>query len=98
MNFCRIADIRRKEVINNKNGSRLGFVDDVEIDTQNAKLISIIIFGRPKFFGLLGHEEDIIIRWENIELIGEDTILVSKCPLRYQSRRLFPSFHLKNKD
>ena len=49
---CRITDLRCKEVINGKDGCRLGCVDDVEIDTKNAKLVAIIIFGRPKCFGL----------------------------------------------
>lgn len=97
MSFCRITDMRHKEVINSKNGCRLGYADDVEIDTHSARLVSVIIFGRPKLFGLLGHEDDIVIRWENIELIGEDTILVKNCPPRYNKRKIFPSFLFRNK-
>ena len=78
---CRIAELRHKEVINQSDGMRLGFVDDVEIDTKNACLISIIIYGRPKLFGILGRHDDIVIPWGSICLIGEDTILV-KCPGR----------------
>ena len=40
---CSIADMRNKEVINLQDGTRLGFVGDVEIDTENAKLTTIII-------------------------------------------------------
>ena len=76
---CRIAELRHKEVINQSDGMRLGFVDDVEIDTKNACLISIIIYGRPKLFGILGRHDDLVIPWGSICLIGEDTILV-KCP------------------
>ena len=32
---CSIADMRNKEVINLQDGTRLGFVGDVEIDTEN---------------------------------------------------------------
>ncbi|MBQ2604604.1 MAG: YlmC/YmxH family sporulation protein [Acutalibacteraceae bacterium] len=78
---CRIAELRHKEVINQSDGMRLGFVDDVEIDTKNACLISVIIYGRPKLFGILGRHDDIVIPWGSICLIGEDTILV-KCPGR----------------
>ena len=95
MSCCRVADLRHKEVINSQNGCRLGGVDDVEIDTVTAKLVSVIIFGKPKFFGLFGRCDDLIIRWENIELIGEDTILVNGCPPPYRRRRkwnfLFPA-------
>ena len=78
---CRIVDMRHKEVINAKDGARLGFVDDVEVDTCTARLVSIVIYGRLKCFGVFGRCDDIVIRWENIELIGEDTILVNhRCP------------------
>lgn len=73
---CRIIDMRHKEVINVKDGTRLGTVCDVEIDTTNAKLISIVIYGRLRCFGLLGREDDIIIKWQDIQVIGDDTILV----------------------
>lgn len=70
-------DIRCKEIINIKSGCRLGFPDDIEFDSCTAKVCKLIIFGRAKFFGLFGREEDICIRWCDIEVIGEDTILVS---------------------
>lgn len=75
--ICKVLDLRHKEVINSKDGCRLGFVDDVEIDIQNATVLSLIIYGRLRCFGLLGRDEDITINWEYIKLIGEDTILVS---------------------
>ena len=59
---CRIVDIKNKEVINIKDGSRLGCINDLEIDMRCAKIVAIVIFGRPKCFGLFGREEDIIIR------------------------------------
>ncbi len=74
--LCRITDMHNKEVINVSDGTRLGCVDDVEVDTCSAQLVSIVIHGRPKCMGLMGHEEDIIIGWKDIEVIGEETILV----------------------
>lgn len=74
---CRIIDMRHKEVINIKDGMRIGSVCDVEIDTVNAKVVSIVIYGRLRFFGLFGREDDIVIRWEDIQVIGDDTILVT---------------------
>jgi len=73
---CRVVDLRFRDVINIKDGCRLGCVNDIEIDTCSARVLCIVIFGRPKCFGLLGREEDIIIPWDNIEVIGEDTVLV----------------------
>ncbi|MEF2920548.1 MAG: YlmC/YmxH family sporulation protein [Acutalibacteraceae bacterium] len=80
---CRVSDLRHKEIINAKDGCRLGFVDDVEINTKDATVLSLVVFGRLRCFGLFGKDEDIIIKWEYIELIGEDTILVNyTAPLR----------------
>lgn len=73
---CRIADMRHKEVINTKDGTRIGYVCDVEIDTVTARVLSLVIYGRLRFFGLLGREDDIIIKWQDIEVIGDETILV----------------------
>lgn len=75
--ICRITELRKKEVINIRNGFRLGFVSDVEVDVCNARIISIVIYGKLKFFGLLGRHQDIIIKWENVDVVGEDTILVN---------------------
>ena len=65
---CSIADMRNKEVINLQDGTRLGFVGDVEIDTENAKLTTIIIYGRSRLFGLLGRTDDIMMKpfWSTI--------------------------------
>lgn len=73
---CRIVDLRNKEVINIKDGMRIGCVNDIEVDMKSARLVAIIVYGRPKCFGIFGREDDIIIKWEEIEVIGEDTILV----------------------
>ena len=75
MNCC-ITDIREKEVINLSDGCRLGHVCDVEIDTCTGSLVSIIIWGKSKGFGLMGRYEDIKICWNDIKVIGDDTILV----------------------
>ncbi len=36
---CRIVDLRCKEVISVCDGSRLGYVNDVEIDTCSGRLV-----------------------------------------------------------
>lgn len=73
---CFITDMHEKEVINLCDGAKLGNVCDVEVDTCTGCLVSVIIFGRSKCFGLLGREEDIKICWDEIKVIGDDTILV----------------------
>ena len=87
MGCCRVTELRHKEVINSTNGCRIGFVDDVEVDTENARVVAIVIYGRQRFFGILGRFDDLVIKWENIHLIGEDTILVSHCPIHYNKQK-----------
>lgn len=74
--MCRITDLRNKEVINIKDGCRLGCVYDAEFDICTAKIVAIIVPGASGFFGLFGREEDYIIPWGDIEKIGDDIILV----------------------
>lgn len=78
---CCIAELRNKEVICKSNGARLGNVDDVEIDIKDGRLVSIIIYGKSRMMGFWGKCEDIVIPWCEIDVIGEDTILVNcTCP------------------
>ena len=74
---CRIGELRNKEVVNVKDGGRLGFVSDVELDTDAATLTAVVVYGRLRLFGLLGREPDFVIPWKDIELIGDDTVLVN---------------------
>lgn len=80
MDCCSITDLRNKEVICQKNGCRLGHVSDVEINTCDGRLVAIIIWGKCKCGGLFGRDDDIRICWDDIEVIGSDTILVCKEP------------------
>ena len=73
---CRIAELRNKQVVCVKNGKVLGYISDIELDTQSGSLISLIIYGRPRFLGLFSKTEDIVIPWNDIEVIGPETVLV----------------------
>lgn len=89
--MCRITDLRCKEVINICDGSRLGFVDDVEIDTLTGRVVAIVVPGAFKFFGLFGRCDDYVIPWNCIRRFGEDIILVEidlekvRCPRQKKS-------------
>ncbi len=84
--ICRIVDMKNKQVINIKNGCCIGCVNDVEVDVACAKIVAIVVYGRLKCFGIFGREDDIIIKWEDIDVIGEDTILV-KCHPTHRGRK-----------
>jgi YlmC/YmxH family sporulation protein len=74
---CSFDDFRCKEIINIKTGTKVGYPDDIEFETHTAKICKMIIFGKAKFFGLFGRAPDIVIPWSEIEVIGDDTILIN---------------------
>ena len=73
----KLRSLQKKELVNIKDGSKIGYADDMIIDGETATVRTLVVYGRPKFFGLFGRQPDIIIPWQNIEIIGEDAILVS---------------------
>lgn len=75
--ICSLSELMAKEVINTKNGERLGFVDDIEFDADTSTVLALVIQGRERIFGLLGRDDDIVISCKEIELIGKDTVLVA---------------------
>jgi len=83
---CRIVEMKDKQVICIKDGTCLGCVGDIEVDTECGKLVAIIIFGRSRLFGLGGRDDDCVIPWNEIEVIGEDSILV-RCDAQSRYRR-----------
>ncbi len=73
---CRIAELRYKEVIDIADGSRYGFIGDVEFDADTGAIKTLIIPGRLRWFGLLGREADLVFPWTSVKRFGEDIILV----------------------
>ncbi|MBR4910068.1 MAG: YlmC/YmxH family sporulation protein [Clostridia bacterium] len=75
--ICRIDDLKNKQVVCVRDGCVLGYISDVELDTEKGTLTSIVIFGGSRVFGLFGKEDDIVIPFDEIEVIGAETVLVS---------------------
>ena len=74
--MCCFSELCYKEVIDIHTGCRLGYVYDLEFDDREGCITSLITPGRPRFFGLLGREEDYVLPWKNIVRVGSDIILV----------------------
>jgi YlmC/YmxH family sporulation protein len=73
---CRITELKCKEIINVCDGFRMGFVYDVLLNCATGQILSLIVPGPCRFFGLFGRTDDYIIPWESISRIGHDLILV----------------------
>ncbi len=76
-NMIRVSDIMEKEIINVKNGKRMGFITDIDMDINEGKVISFSISGDSgRVFFSRGYEEESIF-WNDILKIGCDTIIVN---------------------
>ena len=85
---CRFMDIKRREVVNIKDGTKYGCVNDMIIDTKTASVTAIVIYGRPRFLGIFGRGDDFVIQWDEIHMIGDDIILVDcKSAVQRQKRK-----------
>lgn len=74
--ICSLTELKDKDIINICSGENLGYADDVCLDTKTAAVTGLIIYGKPRYFGVFGAREKSIIGYEHIRLIGKDVILV----------------------
>jgi len=72
----KLTELRCKEIINVCDGARLGYIRDMEIDTESGCVRSIIVPERRGLRSLFFKTNDVIIPWNCITKIGEDLILV----------------------
>ena len=76
----RIAQLKYKEVISIADGSRFGYIGDLELDLESGQVRALVVPGRRRLFGLLGRVEDLYIPWGSVRRFGEDIILVEQEP------------------
>lgn len=80
MRFC---ELKQKEVINCRDGERLGYVGDIIINVCTFEITHIIVPGPCTIWGIMGRDSEYIISCACIKKIGVDIILVdivaSKC-------------------
>ena len=71
----RLSDLQSKDIVNVIDGRNIGNIIDVKVDEKNGTIISLIVESKGKFMSF-NKNEDTEVRWQNIERIGEDVILV----------------------
>ena len=72
----RLQDLRYREVINTRTGERLGYVNDVLLDSATGRVIALLVPGKARWMGIFGREDDYLLPWTGISRLGEDIILV----------------------
>lgn len=86
----RFMDLCEKEVISISDGTRFGYVGDVELDLETGQITALLVLGRLRLFGLLGREEDTRFPWSQVRRLGEDIILVEQQGPTTHRRRMRP--------
>ena len=91
----KFTNLQCKEVICVRNGQRLGFVSDVQIEVPEGKVCAIVVPGPCRFLGIAGRRDDFIIPWSCIQKIGPDIVLVDTKPEECRAPRPkpFPPIH-----
>ena len=72
----RLSELQDKDIVNVKDGKKIGNIIDILID-QNGKSNGIIVEKSKFILSRLTSNGEIKIKWEQIEKIGEDVILVN---------------------
>jgi len=72
--FYSLNSIKTMEVVEINSGTRLGFIKDFKVDTENYKITSILMPNEK--ISIFGKNNDIEIPWYRIKKIGVDVILV----------------------
>lgn len=65
-----------KEVINIKDGCRIGCISDVVVDCNNGCILSIVVPVVNGIFSFFGKKKEYCISWCNVVKIGNDIVLV----------------------
>lgn len=75
----RFLCLQSKDVINASNGSKIGFVSDLELNTNNLCIEALVVerFSPLKFLCLMKGPPVIIVPINQIITIGEDVIIVN---------------------
>ena len=72
----RLSDLQSKDVINIIDGKKVGNIIDIAIE-NDGKMTSLIVEKSKFFTSMFSNKNELEIKWEQVQKIGEDVILVS---------------------
>ncbi len=73
----RFWELKEKEVINCKDGKRLGYVTDLEFDECSGQICRLFVPAKGKLLGCMGKTSEYHIEYKDISKIGKDILLVN---------------------
>lgn len=74
----RLAELVGKEIVNIRDGARLGVVgeSDLTIDAESGQVQSIILPRRANLLTIWMDRQQLVIPWEAVKKIGSEVIVV----------------------
>ena len=87
-----LYELCEKHVVNVSTGEDWGRVDDLEFSPDTAAVTQLLIYGKPRLFGLFGRGEDRRIDWNRIRAIGTDVVLVEVGTPDTETAKRAPAF------
>ena len=72
----KLSELQRKDIINIKDGKKVGRIIDVEFDPSNGYMIHFVIEKTRFVRSLFSVSEDLNIKFTQIKKLGEDVILI----------------------
>ena len=72
----RLSELQNKDIVNIKDGKKIGNIIDIYID-QQGKSKGLIVEKSKFIISRFTNSGEINIKWDQIEKIGEDVILVN---------------------
>ena len=70
-----IEELSRREVINVETAARVGFVSDMDLNTETGEIISLLVRSPG---GMFRSPPPVKVLYKDVVRIGEETVLVSK--------------------
>lgn len=70
----RLSDLQTKTIVNVKDGRNIGSIVDVNINSDGN--IESLVIEAPKRMLSFSKDNDIVVKWKEINKIGNDVILV----------------------
>jgi len=71
----RLSELQNKDIVNINNGSKIGKIIDVLINTDGT--MESLVVQKNKIINVFSNNNEIEIKWNQIKKIGEDVILVN---------------------
>ena len=71
----RLSDLQNKDIVNTMDGRKIGNIIDININVEG-KMESLIVEKSKFLVSMFSTKDEIEVKWDKIEKIGEDVILV----------------------